>query len=661
MKRMKCNKVFTLFLILSLNITHSANIALAYGEVNINTEFSTEDATIGLEAYQNWLPDWQAAGSTDSGKVLLTPGSSDADLNFAWYSETEGTPAVMISTNKLYTQADIFKGTATSINRSNGSITYASACHVSISGYFSADTTYYYRYTSDILAPAVEWSKTYTYKNRNSSSFSAILAGDAQIGASDNIAADTYSWNQTLKQALKTAPEASFLLSAGDQIDYKTNTGDNGLRESQYAGFLYPPALRSLPVAAAIGNHETKGSDYQYHFNNPNDDEQFGSTPSGCDYYFRRGSALFIVLNSNNRNTASHRKLMKQAVAENETAKWRIVLFHHDIYGSGAMHSNRTSSNIRILLAPLMDEFRIDLVFSGHDHSYSRSYAILDGTAIDYGSNTLHNPVGTTYISLGSSSGSKMYGLAPKKQYYVTERSNNPLPTYSILNISSHALNLQTYDYTGKKYADDFRITKTSAKINPMVKIKKASAKKKTSYTKASYKKLNRALTKINSLIKPTPVDKGAGKVAKYYKKSKDPLSYYGYAAGTNTSLPAGFSTLLDKTRLRCIKIKSTQLDLAYQKLKKAVSGLQKTSLTVKRGKKKCKNNTVIKLKKGKKLRLKIRKTPARYKVTYHSAAKKYVTVSKKGIIRAKRKRKKTVPVTIKFQNRRLRLKIRII
>lgn len=649
MKRNGTNRLLALFLFLIL----AAGIAYPYPGKAAPTYDEAD--------FQSWFADWQIADFFDSGKIVLNPGSGEADLNLAWYSETGGTPAVMVSKNKLYTQSKTFRGKAKEINRTNGYITYVSANHVTINDYFTEPATYYYRYTDDISATTVEWSKTYTYTKRNTDSFSAVLVGDAQIGASENIAADTYNWNRTLTQAVKTAPEASLLLSTGDQINYKTNTGDDGLRESQYAGFLYPSALRSLPVAAAIGNHETKGSDYRYHFNNPNSEEQLGSTPSGCDYYFRHGAVLFIVLNSNSRDTGSHRSLMKQAISEHKDATWRIVLFHHDIYGSGAAHSGRTSANMRILFAPLMDEFKIDLVLTGHDHSYARSYPMLDGTAITEDSTALLNPVGTTYISLGSSSCSKVYELASPKQYYVAERSNIPLPTYSVLHADKNTLKIETYDYNGKKYAEDFSITKTAAKINPLAKLKTALAKKKAAYTTASYNQLKKAITKMKKRIKPSATDKGAKKVSKYYGKSNDPLSYYGYAAGTQTALPKGFSTLLDKTRISCVRVKPESLSAAYQALKQSLSNLEKTTLTVRRGRKKCKNNAVLKLKKGKTIRLKVSKSPARYKLTYKSYAKKYVSVSKNGVIRAKKKREKAVPVTVKFQNRSLRLYIRVI
>ena len=653
------NRFLGLLCLLSFLPFFSGWMVLAYGEIPVDTEFSISVESTQSNEYKSWLPLWKQE-ETDSGKVLLTPGSTEKDLNFSWYSMKKGTPAVMISTDPLYTRAKTVRGVGLSISRTNGRVTYRSANHVSVTGFLSEHTQYYYRYTDDIDSSVVEWSPSYHYNTKSFSSLSVILVGDPQIGLSDNIPADTFNWNRTLEQALKTAPEASFLMSAGDQINEKTEENLK-VRESQYAGFLFPAALRSLPVAAAIGNHDTKGKDYRYHFHNPNSSSGYGSTPAGCDYYFSYGDTLFIVLNSNNRNMDKHRNLMKKAVSKYPHAKWRVALFHHDIYGSGAFHSNRTSANMRIIFAPLMDEFQIDLALNGHDHSYSRSYSMLDGTAIRSKTTSLLNPIGTTYVTLGSSSGSKMYGLANPKQFYVAERSNRLTPTFSTLNIAGNTLTLSTYDYTGKKYADDFQITKTAKRKNPMDTIQKAEKKKAVSYTKASYKKLARYLKKIRSLLKPSETDTGAEKVSKRFRKKNDPLSYYGYAVGTAKALPKGFSTLLDKTRIGKVTVSAASLNAAQKNLENALSSLKKTSLTVKARKKQCKNKTRLRLTEGKKLKLKIKKRPAKLSFTCHSTAKKYVTISKKGMIRAKKKRKKAVPVKIRFQNRTLTLFIQVI
>ena len=183
-----------------------------------------------------------------------------------------------------------------------------------------------------------------------------------------------------MTQAGITAPNASFILSAGDQVDYAgTDDSDTkNVRESEYAGFVYPEALRSLALATTIGNHESKGTDYQYHYNNPNTEDDLGSTRSGSDYYFSYGNTLIISLNSNNRNIAEHRELMKKALESHKDAKWKIVMFHHDIYGSGQPHSDTDGANLRIIFAPLMDEFDIDVCLTGHDHSYARTFQLIN-------------------------------------------------------------------------------------------------------------------------------------------------------------------------------------------------------------------------------------------------------------------------------------------
>lgn len=122
-----------------------------------------------------------------------------------------------------------------------------------------------------------------------------------------------------MQQALKTDSDAVFLLSAGDQINQSgaAKDDDKKTRESEYAGYLYPSVLRSLPVASTIGNHDTAGADYSVHFNNPNAEDNLGATEAGSDYYFSYGDVLFISLNSNNRNQEEHRALMTKAVESN--------------------------------------------------------------------------------------------------------------------------------------------------------------------------------------------------------------------------------------------------------------------------------------------------------------------------------------------------------
>ena len=56
-----------------------------------------------------------------------------------------------------------------------------------------------------------------------------------------------------------TNNQASFVLSAGDQIQLtaaKSPDKDKTASEIEYAGYLSPEILKSLPVATTVGNHD---------------------------------------------------------------------------------------------------------------------------------------------------------------------------------------------------------------------------------------------------------------------------------------------------------------------------------------------------------------------------------------------------------------------
>lgn len=567
----------------------------AYGEYQGND--GTQKLNNGLTStsdYNDWYNNqWnnQESGEMDTGKIVLTPGAKATDLNFAWYSEETGTPTVKISINQDMSGAKTVTGSADKINKNNSFKNYTASNKVALKDYLVENMTYYYQYSTN----GVDWSDTYTYKTHSFSDYQAVLVGDPQIGASGSngqgtqddtdIAVNTYAWNKTLQKALGAggiAENASFILSAGDQIDY-SSSGTNGsgeiIREQEYAGFLYPDVLRSTPLATTIGNHESMVDDYSLHYNNPNA-STLGSTESGGDYYYSYGDTLFISLNSNSRNVEEHRQLMKEAVASHEDAKWKVVLFHHDIYGSGSPHSDVDGANLRILFAPLMDEFNIDLCLTGHDHSYARTYQILDGKVIETdgvseNASKAYNPEGTLYIAAGSASGSKFYTLNTVKQYYIAERSNTPEPTFSTIDFSGDSLTIKTYDYNGQKYANDVTLSKDgNAKSIEEMK-NEVAAIDTVNVTSGSKNRIDEALIAVNTALDTRDDSTAETELQNKWNTTSDPLNYYGYAQNgfaneNSTALKRGYSSLLDKTLYENDSNKAVTtatIDEAYNKL----------------------------------------------------------------------------------------------
>lgn len=715
---MKALQIIAAAMAVTVAATSAPVNVFAYGETSASSTLFSD--TQNISDYTTWKDTvWNKKDdqgnltgegeSYDSSRIILTPGKTAKDLGFAWYSQKKGEPAVKIGKKEDLSDAQEFKGTATEINRSNQKNTYKASNKVTVEGLFEENTTYYYSYTDDVKNPA--WSEVQSYTTKKTTNFQTILVGDPQIGASGsqgqgtaddiNIAVDTFNWNKTLEQAKITAPNASFILSAGDQIDYAGTDSSDGknVRESEYAGFTYPTLLRMLPLATTIGNHESKGTDYKYHYNNPNSEDGLGSTNSGSDYYFSYGNVLFISLNSNNRNTVEHRELLKKAVESNPDAKWKVVMFHHDIYGSGQPHSDTDGANLRALFAPLMDEFGIDMCLTGHDHSYARSYLMADGTAIQYDDSVAINPEGTLYIAAGSASGSKFYKLATTKQYYIAERSNTQIPTFSTIDFSDESIVIKTYDYNGNKYADDYTLYKTGEKVSMKDLIAQAKEIKNDGYTEASWNKLQSEIAAAEDLMKYTAEDKGAAQLAAVYDKTNDAdnandmLNYYGYAQGDykrgdSTALKAGFSTLLDKTMDMQLLVAKKKFENQYDSLLEAKVNLQKketnnavndnnnnnndnntdnnvtpaatAKLQLKAGKKTVKAGSTIALKKGKTVQLSLTINGVTGKnVKYKTSNKKVVKISSTGKMKAVKKSKKKVKITASFGKQKITFKVK--
>ncbi len=518
------------------------------------------DASASATKWNQWKSNW-ASYSSNYEHVSLTPGADETQLNYAWYSHTVETPKVRIATKQNMDGATEFEGTQTEAVTINGVKYYSNKVIVKN---LKADTNYYYQVMQN-----GKWQDTETYTTKSFSEFSFLYVGDPQIGASknqtsteqekmisagnevsssaaDNLAArnDGYNWNNILNDAVKDHSDVSFIVSAGDQV----NAGKN---EREYAAYLGADALTSLPVATTIGNHDSVSNQYSLHFNNPNafssKDANYiqGQTEAGTDYYYSYGNVLFIVLDTNNYNCATHENVMKKAISENKDAKWRIVVFHQDIFGSGYDHSDSDGMVLRTQLTPLMDKYDIDVVLQGHDHTYSRTYQLqgdgkdhtaygkdVDMKSADYitqnncyqivddtESGTVVNPKGTVYLEANSATGSKFYNLIASKQDYISERSQTWTPSYSVVTVTDNSFSVKTYDASTRQElagSSSYKIVKKAEtqKITGTTTYKKTTASKAFNLnakanTKLTYKSSNTKVATVDKNGKVTIKGKG--------------------------------------------------------------------------------------------------------------------------------------------------------
>jgi predicted phosphodiesterase len=443
-----------------------------------NSDDKFSEANMTTEAWANWATKWETIKS-DLTKISLTPGKNASELNLAWYSSSSVTeiPNVKLAKKSEMNGTSFPQSAKVFSGASSSAVAGYNTNKVTLTG-LEENTEYMYSYSN-----GSNWSSPISYTTRSTKNFKLLYVGDPQIGSSNsNISSidnkilgedracrnDAYNWNNTLTTALNNNPNVSFIISAGDQIQSSNKDPLSTINEIEYTGFLSPSILKSLPVATTIGNHDSKNSNYSFHFNNPNA-SNLGTTSAGGDYYYSYGDALFITLNSNNTNTAEHDSLIKKAISETPNAKWRIVTFHHDIYGTGAPHSESDGKALRPAFSKIIDDNHIDVVLQGHDHTYSRTFQLLrdqikptnlqDGKAI--------NPEGTLYMTACSATGSKYYDLYPTQQSYIAARWQGDVPTYSTMDINEVSFTINTFRADNNEKIDSsYTIVKSLNKTN---------------------------------------------------------------------------------------------------------------------------------------------------------------------------------------------------
>jgi len=153
---------------------------------------------------------------------------------------------------------------------------------------------------------------------------------------------------------------------------------------------MYPTMLRNSVLWPTLGNHDGMSADsatqtgpYYNNFTLPTA-AQAGGVPSGTEAYysFDYGDIHFICLDSyeTSRSAAGAMMTWLEADLADTTAEWIVAFFHHPPYSRGSHDSDVDIEmvDMREVAVPLLEEGGVDLVLTGHSHSYERSF-LIDG------------------------------------------------------------------------------------------------------------------------------------------------------------------------------------------------------------------------------------------------------------------------------------------
>ena len=191
----------------------------------------------------------------------------------------------------------------------------------------------------------------------------------------------------------------------------------NGGLDSEYQAALfdiYPSTLRQSVLWPTKGNHDVTNSQtsgpYFDIFSLPKNGEA-GGVASGTEAYysFDYANIHFICLNSFDVDLLAGSPMMTwlQSDIASTTARWIIAYWHHPSYSKGSHDSDIDFelTQMRQVAGPILEAGGVDLVLSGHSHSYERSF-LIDG---HYGRSNTFNDSMKVDGGSGSESGTGAY------------------------------------------------------------------------------------------------------------------------------------------------------------------------------------------------------------------------------------------------------------
>lgn len=375
--------------------------------------------------------------------IVMTVGADETSRSITWYSNVDTEQEVQVGLAAAATGGQ-FPTTATSFPATGGQTTSGELNRSAVITGLAESTDYVYRVGSETDG----WSQTYPFSTGTfAGGYEFLFVGDPQIGASRNTPDDQAGWTETLDVAAAAFPGSEMIFSAGDQVE---SAGS----EEQYAAFLAPDQLRSIPLVPTNGNHDVGSKAYEQHFTLPNNDPTAGpagnATSSGGNYWFTYKDVLYLNINSNNSDVKNHEAWLRKTVAEQgDSASWTVLAFHHSIY-SVASHVNDTKiQDLRAALPPIISDLGVDLVLQGHDHSYTRSFLMKGGerastTELPGQSEVVAGEDEVLYVTANSASGSKYYDVKAPNASYASVINQEKVRNYSHVEVTDQAITVST-------------------------------------------------------------------------------------------------------------------------------------------------------------------------------------------------------------------------
>ena len=258
----------------------------------------------------------------------------------------------------------------------------------------------------------------------NNADFQMLILTDSQC-------VDYNVFKRTADTAVRHFPDSSIVTIIGDLVD-------NGEADYQWRAWrtAAKKLLKDRIFLPVMGNHECYDHDWlnyiPIHFLQQFDFPSNGTEFNGYFYSYDYFNVHFLVINTQFVELES---LIPQMFdAQNEwlnndktNLPWKVVLMHKDIYD----YAQDKIDDIGDKFMDLFDKLNVDLVLTGHLHTYRRRKRFKK-----------HKPL---YVLCGVSG--DQYYTEPERS--VDKVSATPKDNYMILEANDKILRLRCYDVNG--------------------------------------------------------------------------------------------------------------------------------------------------------------------------------------------------------------------
>lgn len=266
-----------------------------------------------------------------------------------------------------------------------------------------AGTEYAYR-----VGDGTTWSDVATFKTKKTKEGTKFfIIGDTQAEGND--------LNRLNAIADKVSTGYDFGIQVGDSVESPGIYSDWNNILNAFTKF------KSTDLIHVIGNHETySGDDKAEHAN------AIYNTPSDKYYSMTYGNVYVATIAYSDDNAQMKEAaewLAKDAAASD--AQWKILTMHQPPYYTNTQGS---SEYINEVIPPAVDKGGIDFVFSGHDHSFARTFPLTDrkvaSDAKEDKDATTYSGKGAVYYICGST-GEKSYSVTDNKDFHFAKASQD--------------------------------------------------------------------------------------------------------------------------------------------------------------------------------------------------------------------------------------------